>query len=76
MTDPITGAGLHNAIHAREVAGKTIIDALKQDDIELLSNYETRIRRLPGMPPGRALGKRKKMDACLQNEVLQEHLKR
>jgi digeranylgeranylglycerophospholipid reductase len=48
--------------------------ALEQDDIGLLSNYETRIRRLPGKPPGRALEKRTKMDACLQNEVLQEQL--
>jgi digeranylgeranylglycerophospholipid reductase len=57
-----------------EVAGKTIIDALEKDDIGLLSNYETRIRRLPGKPPGRALEKRKKMDACSNNEVLHEQL--
>jgi len=74
MADPITGAGIHNAILAGEVAGKTIIQALKKDDIELLSNYETRIRRLLGKPFGRALEKRKKMDACSNNELLQEHL--
>ena len=74
MADPITGAGIHNAILAGEVAGKTIIDALEQDDIELLSNYDTRIRRLLGKPLGRALEKRKKMDACSNNELLQEHL--
>jgi digeranylgeranylglycerophospholipid reductase len=74
MADPITGAGIHNAILASEVAGKTIIHALEKDDIELLSNYETRIRRLLGKPLGRALEKRKKMDACSNNELLQEHL--
>jgi digeranylgeranylglycerophospholipid reductase len=74
MADPITGAVIHNAILAGDVAGKTIICALEQDDIELLSNYETRIRRLHGKPHGRALGKRTKMDGCLQNEVLQDHL--
>ena len=74
MADPITGAGIHNAILAGEVAGKTIIDALEKDDIELLSNYETRIRRLLGKPLGRALEKRMKMDACSNNELLQEHL--
>jgi flavin-dependent dehydrogenase len=47
MADPITGAGIHNAILACEVAGKTIIDALE---------------------------KRMKMDACSDNELLQEHL--
>jgi digeranylgeranylglycerophospholipid reductase len=36
MADPITGAGIHNAMLAGDVAGKTIIDALEQDDIELL----------------------------------------
>jgi len=74
MADPITGAGIHNAILAGEVAGKTIIDALEQDDIELLSKYDTRIRRLLGKPLGRALEKRKKMDACSNNALLQEHL--
>jgi len=54
---------------AGEVAGKTILDALEHDDIELLSNYQTRIRRLPGKPPGRALEKRTKMDDCSNNEV-------
>jgi len=74
MADPITGAGIHNAILAGEVAGKTIIDALEKDDIELLSNYETRIRRLLGKPLGRAFDKRKIMDACSNNDLLQEHL--
>jgi len=74
MADPITGAGIHNAILAGEVAGKTIIDALEKDDIELLSNYGTRIRRLLGKPLGRALEKRAKMDACSNNVLLQEHL--
>jgi digeranylgeranylglycerophospholipid reductase len=74
MADPITGAGIHNAILAGEVAGNTIIDALEKDDIELLSNYGTRIRRLLGKPLGRALEKRKKMDACSNNDLLQEHL--
>jgi digeranylgeranylglycerophospholipid reductase len=74
MADPITGAGIHNVLLAGEVAGKTIIQALEQDDIGLLSNYETRIRRLPGKPPGRALGKRTKMDARSNNELLQKHL--
>jgi len=74
MVDPITGAGIHNAILAGEVAGKTIIQALDKDDIGLLSHYETRIRRLLGKPLGRALEKRMKMDACSNNELLQEHL--
>jgi digeranylgeranylglycerophospholipid reductase len=74
MADPITGAGIHNAILAGEVAGKTIIEALEKDDLELLSNYGTRIRRLLGKPIGRALEKRIKMETYSSNELLQEHL--
>jgi flavin-dependent dehydrogenase len=64
MADPITRAGIHNAILTREVAGKTIIATLEQNDIELLSNYGTRIRRLPGKPFGRGAGERKE-NGCL-----------
>jgi len=74
MADPVTGAGINNAILAGEIAGRTIIDALEKDDTASLANYETKIRRMLGKPLGRSLEKRKKMDACCNNEVLQEHL--
>jgi digeranylgeranylglycerophospholipid reductase len=74
MADPITGAGINNAILAGELAGKTIIKALENDDITLLREYETKIRKLLGRPLDRALEKRIKMDACYNNKLLQEHL--
>jgi len=74
MADPVTGGGINNAILAGEIAGKTIIDALEKDDITLLTNYETKIRRMLGKPLGRSLEKRKKMDICFTNELLQEQL--
>ncbi|CAG1004282.1 MAG: NAD(P)/FAD-dependent oxidoreductase [Candidatus Methanoperedens sp.] len=74
MADPITGAGINNAILAGELAGKTIIKALENDDITLLWEYETKIRKLLGRPLDRALEKRIKMDACYYNNLLQEHL--
>jgi len=74
MADPVTGAGINNAILAGEIAGRTIIDALEKDDMALLTNYETKIRRMLGKPLGRSLEKRKKMDICFTNELLQEHL--
>lgn len=74
MADPITGAGINNAMLAGELAGRTIIKALENDDIALLSEYEIKIRKLLGRPLGRALKKRKKLDACCNNELLQEHL--
>ena len=76
MADPITGAGINNAMLAGEIAGKTIIEALENDDIAMLSRYETRIKKLLGKPMGRALEKRKKLDACLNNEILQKYLPR
>lgn len=74
MADPVTGAGINNAILAAEVAGKTIIKALETDDLAILSLYDERIRRLLGKPMARALEKRKQMDVCCNNRILQEHL--
>lgn len=74
MADPVTGAGINNAILAGELAGKTIVQALENDDLALLSEYESKIYRLLGRPLSRALEKRKKMDAFRNNKTLQEHL--
>jgi digeranylgeranylglycerophospholipid reductase len=75
MADPVTGAGINNAMLAGEIGGKTIVKALESDDIGVLSEYETKIRRLLGKPLARALEKRKMLDACCaSNELLQENL--
>lgn len=74
MADPVTGAGINNAMLAGEIAGKTIIKALEKDDLAILLEYETQIKKLLGKPLARALEKRKQMDACCNNEQLQEHL--
>jgi digeranylgeranylglycerophospholipid reductase len=74
MADPVTGAGINNAVLSGEMAGKTIIEALENDDIAMLSQYERRIKKLLGKPLARALGKRKGLNACVNNEILQEHL--
>jgi len=74
MADPVTGAGINNAMLAGEIAGKTIIDALEKNDMTLLTNYETKIRRMLGKPLVRSLEKRKQMDMCFTNGLLQEHL--
>ncbi|GFO95956.1 2,3-di-O-geranylgeranylglyceryl phosphatereductase [groundwater metagenome] len=75
MADPVTGAGINNAMLAGEIAGKTIVKALESDDLGIISEYDTRTRRLLGKPLGRALEKRKRLDACYaSNELLQEHL--
>ncbi len=73
MADPITGAGINNAMLAGELAGRTIIKALENYDISKLQEYETGIKKLLGRPLGRSLEKRKKIDAC-NNQLLQEHL--
>jgi digeranylgeranylglycerophospholipid reductase len=75
MADPVTGAGINNAMLAGEIAGKTIVKALESDDPGIISEYDARTRRLIGKPLARALDKRKRLDTCYaSNELLQEHL--
>ncbi len=74
MADPVTGAGINNAMLAGEIAGRTIIKALEKNDQAILRQYETEIRRLLGRPLARSLEKRKRFDACTSNELLQQHL--
>jgi digeranylgeranylglycerophospholipid reductase len=75
MADPVTGAGINNAMLAGEIAGKTIVKALESNDMGILPEYETKIRRLLGKPFARALEKRKMLDVCYaSNELLQEYL--
>ncbi|KAF5411056.1 MAG: Digeranylgeranylglycerophospholipid reductase [Candidatus Methanogasteraceae archaeon] len=75
MADPVTGAGINNAMLAGEIAGKTIINALENDDTALFGQYETTTRRLLGRPLKRSLAKREKLDHyCASNELLQQHL--
>jgi digeranylgeranylglycerophospholipid reductase len=74
MADPVTGAGINNAMLAGEMAGRTIIKALENDDLEHLANYEVRIKKLLGRPLARSLEKRKRLEACASNEQLQKQL--
>ncbi|NJD77328.1 MAG: NAD(P)/FAD-dependent oxidoreductase [Candidatus Methanoperedens sp.] len=74
MADPITGAGINNALLAGEIAGKTIVEALENDDMTLLPRYESKIKKLLGRPLSRSLEKRKKLECCQNNEILQQHL--
>ncbi len=75
MADPITGAGINNAMLAGEIAGNTVVKALENDDLTILAQYETGVNRLLGGPLERAFEKRKRLDTCYtSNELLQEHL--
>lgn len=75
MADPVTGAGINNAMLAGEIAGKTIVKALERNDMGILPEYETKTRRLLGKPLARGLEKRKLFDTFYDsNELLQEHL--
>ncbi len=76
MADPITGAGINNAMLAGEIAGKTIVEALDKDDLTILSQYESKIKKLLGKSLSRSLEKRKKLDGCYNNEILQQQLPR
>ncbi len=75
MADPVTGAGINNAMLAAELAGKKIIKALENEDLTMIEQYETETKKLLGKPLARSLEKRKKLDACYaSNELLQKHL--
>ncbi len=74
MADPVTGAGINNAMLAGEIAGRTIVKALENDDLGHLADYEVRIKKLLGRPLARSLEKRKRLEACASNELLQEQL--
>lgn len=75
MADPVTGAGINNAMLAAEAAGNTIINALEKDDLTILEQYETKVRRLLARSLGRSRRKREMFDeCCTSNEFLQENL--
>lgn len=74
MADPITGAGINNAMLAGEIAGNTITEALEKDDMTVLSQYEMKIKKLLGRSLSRSLGKRKRLEACRDNGILQQRL--
>lgn len=75
MADPVTGAGINNSMLAGEIAGRTIIRALENEDLRLLGDYQTEIKRLLGKPLARSLEKRKKLDPCYASDkLLQEQL--
>ncbi|MDF1557786.1 MAG: NAD(P)/FAD-dependent oxidoreductase [ANME-2 cluster archaeon] len=75
MADPVTGAGINSAMLAGEVAGNTIIAALENDDMAILREYETKVRRLLARPLDRSKGKRGKLDEYgNSNELLQKYL--
>ncbi|KAF5427235.1 Dehydrogenase (flavoprotein) [Candidatus Methanomarinus sp.] len=71
----IAGAGINNALLAGGIAGKTIINALENNDMSVLDQYEAGINRLLARPLMRSLEKRKTLDKyCTSNELLQKHL--
>lgn len=75
MADPITGAGINNALLTGEIAGRTILKSLEGNDLSILEDYGPAVRKMIGRPLARALEKRTKLDACsASNELLQKHL--
>lgn len=77
MVDPITGAGISYAILTGEIAGKVISDALKKKDLSLLSQYETKWKKLLERTFTRSLKKRKFANTIYtSNEKLEVYLPR
>lgn len=73
MADPITGAGIGNAILAGKIAGRVISRALEKEDFSLLREYETRCRRL-FLALTRGKSKREELNTYRTNEELERNL--
>jgi len=73
MADPITGAGIGNAVLAGEIAGRVISRALEKEDFSLLREYETRCRRL-FLALTRGKSKREELNTYRTNEELERNL--
>ncbi len=75
MADPVTGAGINNALLSGELAGKVATKAVDKDDAAVLQSYEAKIKKLLGRTMGRSLGKREKMNSIYpSNETLKKGL--
>lgn len=73
MADPVTGAGINSAMLAAEAAGNTILNALENDDLAVLGQYEVKVRRLLGRSIERSLLKRTGLDGCFTSNELLHH---
>lgn len=76
MADPITGAGIGNAILAGEIAGKVISKALEKEDFSLLREYEKGCKRLFQRIFTRGTMKREELNTYRTNEELEKNLPR
>ncbi len=62
-TDPITGAGILPAIQCGKIAGKVAVEAIRNNDMKILENYELQWKKLLQQSLDRAIHKRRTLDA-------------
>jgi len=62
QTNPLTGAGIYNAVACGKIAGEVIAKAVKTDDLSLLGEYETEWRDLLHDSLRRALNARRTLE--------------
>jgi digeranylgeranylglycerophospholipid reductase len=62
-TDPITGAGILTAIQCGKIAGKVAVEAIRNNDMKILKNYELEWKKLLQQLLDRAIYKRRTLDA-------------
>lgn len=61
QTNPLTGAGIYTAAVCGQIAGRIAAEAIKNEDLDLLQNYESEWRDLLDLMLIRALRGREKM---------------
>lgn len=67
-TDPITGAGILPAVQCGRIAGKVAAESIKNNNVEVLKNYEFKWKDLLRKSLDRAVRKRKWLDANWNNQ--------
>ncbi len=75
LAHPITGAGIPQAVISGRIAGKIIVNALKEKNNEILMDFDQEIRELWGDYIGTGVKKRKFMEENWEKENLQETIK-
>ena len=51
MTNPVSGGGIHAAVASGRISGETAVKALETENLNLIPEYEKRIRKEPYLDP-------------------------
>ncbi|MBA3035432.1 MAG: NAD(P)/FAD-dependent oxidoreductase [Desulfobacterium sp.] len=76
QTDPITGAGIPQAVSCGRIAGEVAAKAIKENNLVILGEYEKRWKNLFGRSLDNAYQKRKLLDNHWKDEQLDQIIRK